>query len=95
MSLFDEPERLEGTSLRAAHRGRVDILDIEDDGNRLTAFRFIILRHPRPYAFSSQHHRVMERYRYDVVEERLSRDGSVNLSRLAGKDGEPAGHGGL
>lgn len=88
--LFESEENLRGTSLKLHHRGRCDIVEMETDGE-LKAFVFQILRHPRPHPFSKQHHLVAERWRYDVVEKSLERAGSVNLSRLKGRDGEPPG----
>ena len=90
--LFDHPERLAGTSLRPAHRGRVDVVDLEDDGGELRAILFTILRHPRPLPFSHQFHAVMQLYRYDLAAERVEHVRSLNLSRERGHSGgEPAG----
>ena len=89
--LFDEPDLLRGTSLQSRHRRRVYLQDFETDDGELAAVVFTILRHPRPYPFSRQHHEVMELYRYDVRERHLSRQKGLNLSRLKGRDGEPGG----
>lgn len=89
--LFDDPSRLEGTSLKPAHRGRVTIVEIEKSGEGLKAVVFGILRHPRPHPFSPQHHRVMEWWRLELPGGRIERAGSVNLSRQEGRDGEPPG----
>ncbi|HIA27704.1 MAG TPA: hypothetical protein EYN79_06225 [Planctomycetes bacterium] len=90
-ALFDDPSRLEGTSLKAAHRGRVDIVEIEEGEGELAAVVLGILRHPRPHPFSPQHHRVVEWWRFEVPGGRPERAGSVNLSRRDGRDGEPPG----
>lgn len=89
--LFDDPPRLEGTSLKPAHRGRVTIVDIEEGEGGVQALVFGILRHPRPHPFSPQHHRVMEWWRIELPGGRPERAGSVNLSRRDGRDGEPPG----
>ena len=90
--LFDHPERLAGTSLRPAHRGRVDLVEIEDDGEELRAILFTILRHPRPLPFSRQFHAVMQLYRYDLAAQRVEHVRSLNLSRERGHGGgEPPG----
>ena len=93
--MFDDGEILKGTSLRRAHRSRVDLFDFEMRDGDLTRIGFTILRHPRPYAFSSQHHEVVELYRYEPKQRRLRREKSLNLSRVKGRDGEPAGRGGF
>lgn len=92
LGLFDDPECYRGTSLRPAHRGRVDLVDFEADGDEISVVRFTILRHPRPYPFSRQFHAVMQLYRYDVREQKVEHEKSLNLSRLHGRDGEPPGH---
>ena len=87
--LFDEPQLLEGTSLRSSHRGRVYLFEIEVREATLVGFMFTILRHPRPYAFSRQFHEVVESYTFDIRSGTLTRGKSLNLSRLKGRDGEP------
>ncbi len=94
-TLFDEPSILKGTSLRPAHGRRVDLVDYETAEDELTRFWFTILRHPRPHPYSSQHHEVMELYRYDLRDQKITREKSLNLSRVKGRDGEPAGRGGF
>lgn len=103
--LFDDPQRLTGTSLRPAHRGRVEIVDVQvdvqvDDGQvgqagdgDISRIYFTILRHPRPYPFSRQFHAVVQKYCYDVPAGQVRHEQSVNLSRLKGGDGEPGGGG--
>ncbi len=90
-SLFDDPALLRGTSLRASHRGRVDLYGIELQNETLHAYTFTILRHPRPYPFSKQFHEVVESYRYELPSASLKRGRSLNLSRLKNRDGEPSG----
>ncbi|MGE3165650.1 MAG: hypothetical protein AB7O52_12140 [Planctomycetota bacterium] len=92
---FDHPDGLRGTSLRPEQRGRVDVVDFEVADGQLRRVRFTILRHPRPYPFSRQHHLVMQLYSLDVAAGRLTHEQSLNLSRLQGRDGEPPGAGGL
>ncbi|MDE0961376.1 MAG: hypothetical protein OSB09_11420, partial [Planctomycetota bacterium] len=91
--LFCDPSRLAGTSLRPAHRGRCDIVDIEFSGGPIEAITFQILRHPRPHPFSRQYHLVAERWRVELPEGIPQRAGSINLSRLreSQSDGEPPG----
>jgi len=84
--LFRDPKRLAGTSLRPDHRGRCQILDLSQAPRRIG---FGIVRHPRPYAFSRQHHQVVELWLLDVEERRVERVKGVNLSRARGGDGEP------
>ena len=79
------------TSLRPEHRGRTQILDVEDEP--LTVV-FGIVRHPRPYAFSRQFHEVMEVWTYWPEEGRLERIRGHNLSRERGTDGDPPAWGG-
>ena len=66
------------------------ILEHRLDGDQVTWLRFSILRHPRPYSFSRQFHEVIEYYRYESPPPRVTREGSVNVSRQKGRDGEPA-----
>jgi len=89
--LFESQENLRGTSLKLHHRGRCDIVELESQGDELTAFIFQILRHPRPHPFSKQHHLVAERWRYQLKDQSIERAGSVNLSRMKGEDGRPPG----
>lgn len=94
-SVLENPARLAGTSLRPEHANRVMVVRHEHaagDG-RLLAVWFTILRHPRPYAFSRQHHEVLELWRLDAPSLALERVEGANLSRLRGGDGEPAGFG--
>ena len=84
----EQPELLKGTSLRPKHRGRTQILQVED--SRIV---FGILRHPRPYAFSRQFHEVVEIWCFDSAEQRRERLEGHNVTRERGGDGEPPGHG--
>ena len=93
--ILADPTRLEGTSLRPAHAGRADLIDWSTDGEQITSLIFVILRHPRPHPFSSQHHLVAERWRIRIEigvpgpPERLQ---GLNVSKLRGEsDGRPAG----
>ena len=85
-ALFDEPERLRGTSLKCRHASRYIIVDFEASGDRVTRVRFGIVRHPRPYAFSSQAHKVIEHWVYDVEAGTIEVVQGLNLTRLDGED---------
>jgi len=74
------------TSLRLEHRSRTQVLDVLDSPRRIY---FGIVRHPRPYKFSLQHHRVLELWCLHVEEERLERLQGHNLTREAFSDGDP------
>jgi hypothetical protein len=63
----------------------------EERDGELTLLEFAILRHPRPYPFSRQHHLVAELWRVTLPGGRPERLRGLNLSRLAGEDGRPAG----
>ncbi len=83
---FEDPRRLDGTSLRRRHAGRCVVQSFEETGGEITLVYFGIVRHPRPYAFSRQSHKVLESYVYDVAAGRIRRLGGENLTRAAGKD---------
>jgi hypothetical protein len=85
---FSSPEILRGTSLEPRHRSRWILLDQEMRGERIVRIRFGILRHPRPYAFSRQSHKVIERYEYDVEARRITRLGGRNITRESGRDAD-------
>jgi hypothetical protein len=85
-ALFRDPARLAGTSLRPEHRGRCQILDLSEAPRRIG---FGIVRHPRPYPFSRQHHQVVELWILDLQTGRAERFRGINLSRASGGDGEP------
>lgn len=87
--LFDRPEILGTTSLRPHHRGRCVYLRHEETADgRIARVDFGILRHPRPYSFSRQSHKVIEHYRFDVEEGSLERLGGFNLTRKRGLDAD-------
>lgn len=92
---FGRESGLEGTSLRPEQWSRVDVVDYEFVDGECRRVWFTILRHPRPYPFSRQHHAVVQLYVLDVTLDRIRHEKSLNLSRLAGRDGEPPGAGGL
>jgi hypothetical protein len=48
--------------------------------------RFGIVRHPRPYAFSRQSHKVIEYYVYDVKTQTLGVVKGHNVTREGGED---------
>ena len=85
---FRSPERLRGTSLEPRHAGRWVLLEYELAGSEVAAVRFGILRHPRPYPFSRQSHKVIEVYRYDVAAGRMERLEGRNLTRGRGEDAD-------
>lgn len=86
--LFTDPSRLAGTSLRVRHKSRWVHLGHDVDSGRVIKVRFGILRHPRPYAFSSQAHKVIEYYSYDVESGQIDRQRGVNLTRQQGRDAD-------
>ncbi|MEC9477435.1 MAG: hypothetical protein VX764_10395 [Planctomycetota bacterium] len=89
--IFQQPERLQETSLKPSHFGRCDVVDVESEDTEIRSITFQILRHPRPHPFSRQYHLVAERWKISLPDGRPERCGSVNLSRLRGRDGEPPG----
>ena len=89
--LFQQPDRLQGTSLKPVHFGRCDIVEIEQSDDEVRSITFETLRHPRPHPFSRQYHLVAERWSVVLPHGKPRRCGSVNLSRLRGGDGEPPG----
>ena len=84
--MFDEPALLRGTSLRRRHASRYVILGFETREDRVTVVRFGILRHPKPYAFSQQSHKVIEHWTYDIEAGTVDVDQGLNLTRLDGED---------
>lgn len=89
--ILSDPARLAGTSLRPAHAGRADLVRFEAEGEELRLIEFTILRHPRPYPFSPQHHLVAELWRIELPGGTPERVRGLNLTRLAGEDGRPPG----
>jgi hypothetical protein len=89
--LFADPANLSGTSLRSVHRARVEAATPEFGGDQtLVAVRFAVVRHPRMFAFSRQFHQVLEHYRYELATGRVERTGSVDITRLSGRDADGA-----
>jgi hypothetical protein len=87
-AVFTTPELLRGTSLAPRHAARWVLLGFEAEGGRPVRIRFGILRHPRPYAFSGQSHKVLEEYVYDVAAGKVVRRGGFNVTRSEGKDAD-------
>jgi hypothetical protein len=85
---FARPELLRGTSLAPRHAARWVLLGYEAEEGRPVRIRFGILRHPRPYAFSRQSHKVLEEYLYDVAAGKVLRLGGFNVTRSKGKDAD-------
>ena len=85
---FDRPEVLRGTSLKPRHRSRWVLLSFEEEDGEPRRIRFGIVRHPRPYPFSPQSHKVLEEWLYEVREGRLRRMGGRNLTRGEGRDAD-------
>jgi len=85
---FRSPDLLRGTSLEPRHAGRWVLLDHEAREGRVVRIRFGILRHPRPYPFSAQSHKVVEVYRYNVETGRISVLQGHNLTRAQGEDAD-------
>lgn len=85
---FRTPALLRGTSLEPRHAGRWVLLGFEAAEGRVTAIRFGILRHPRPYPFSRQSHKVIEVYRYDVPAGKIAVEAGRNITRAGGRDAD-------
>ncbi len=87
--LFTKAALLKQTSLKPHHRSRCVYLrhGLTESG-AIHWVEFGILRHPRPYAFSQQSHKVIEQYRYDVQAQTIERLGGLNLTRQDGKDAD-------
>jgi hypothetical protein len=85
---FDNADLLKGTSLKQHHRVRSQIVEFDEEGGRIAKIRFGILRHPRPYAFSRQSHKVIEYYEYDLEAEAISILQGVNWTRREGRDAD-------
>ena len=86
--LFQSPELLRGTSLEPRHGGRWILLRHESERGQVVRVWFGILRHPRPYPFSRQSHKVIEHYLYEVEEGRVRRLSGLNLTREEGRDSD-------
>ena len=85
---FRNPETLRGTSLKPRHAARYIVLGHEEENDQVRFIHFGIVRHPRPYAFSAQHHKVVELYTYDVLARRLNVIQGINLTREEGRDAD-------
>ena len=85
---FADPDLLRGTSLKPRHAARWVIRQVEADGEGVRRIWFGILRHPRPYAFSRQSHKVLESYVYDVANRRMTRLEGRNITRAEGRDAD-------
>lgn len=85
-TIFARPDLLRGTSLRPHHGGRCVLTDFDVEKDQLVSVRFGIVRHPRPYAFSRQSHKVIEYYVYDVKTQTLGVVKGHNVTREGGED---------
>jgi hypothetical protein len=85
---LSSPEMLAGTSLKPRHRARCVMVGHDAEGDRVVRVHFGIVRHPRPYAFSRQSHKVLEYYIYDVEAGSISVTKGHNLTRADGKDAD-------
>lgn len=85
---FRDPQILRGTSLQPRHASRWVLLDADAEEGSVVRIRFGILRHPRPYPYSRQCHKVLEHYLYDVKAGRIERLGGLNLTRARGEDAD-------
>lgn len=79
---------LAGTSLKPRHANRWVLQGFEVKGDEIVAIRFGIVRHPRPYAFSRQSHKVLEFYVYDVENEIIQVTRGENLTRGSAADAD-------
>ncbi len=77
---------LSGTSLRRRHANRCVVQSFDVEGEEIVRIYFGIVRHPRPYAFSHQSHKVLESYVYDVAAGTIRRTAGKNLTRASGRD---------
>ena len=85
---FRFPEKFRGTSLKPRHAGRWVLVDFEAQDGKVARVWFGILRHPRPYSFSRQSHKVIEYYCYHVEAGRMERLEGYNLTREKGEDAD-------
>lgn len=81
-----DPRMLDGTSLRRRHANRCVVQSFDEEGGEIVRIYFGIVRHPRPYAFSHQSHKVLESYVLDVVDRKIRRMAGKNLTRASGRD---------
>ena len=94
-----DPAMLAGTSLKPHHANRCVFLDFEvqdatseerseENAPAVARIWFGILRHPRPYSFSRQSHKVIEQYCYDLRSGNIRIRRGLNLTRRAGRDAD-------
>lgn len=86
--LFRSPELLSGTSLRPRHARRWIHVGHDVEEGEIARIHFGILRHPRPYRFSSQAHKVIEYWTFDVAASQVQRQRGINITRLHGRDAD-------
>ncbi len=86
--IFANPSLLKGTSLSRRHAARTVVLSHDVEGGAVVRVEFGIVRHPRPYAFSRQSHKVLEIYCYDIVKKKVVVQKGVNLTRAEGLDAD-------
>lgn len=82
------PELLRGTSLKPRHASRSVIIHHDEEEGHVVRVHFGIVRHPRPYAFSRQSHKVLEYYIYDVKAGTITVQKGHNLTRAEGRDAD-------
>jgi len=85
---FASPDVLRGTSLRGRHAARWVLIGWDEEEGRVARVDIGIVRHPRPYPFSTQAHKVLETWTYHVAESRFERQAGRNLTRESGKDAD-------
>ena len=85
---FASPDVLRGTSLRGRHGARWVLLGWEEEAGRVARVDLGIVRHPRPYPFSPQSHKVLETWTYHVAERMFDRKAGRNITRETGKDAD-------
>ena len=85
---FACPDVLRGTSLRRRHAARWILIGWDEEGGAVTRVDVGIIRHPRPYPFSPQAHKVLETWTYRVSERKFERRAGRNLSREADEDAD-------
>ena len=85
---FASPDVLRGTSLRGRHAARWVLIGWEEENGRIARVDLGIVRHPRPYPFSPQSHKVLETWTYRVPERRFERQAGRNLTRESGMDAD-------
>jgi hypothetical protein len=87
--LFDErPDVLREGRLRARHRRRLVILEIEEDEGRISRLRVGIVRHPKAHPMQPRGEEVLEILDYHVEPPRIEVVGSRNLTRRGARPDE-------